>query len=60
MLGWKDGIFEFKEFVPNVAKVFKDNTIKLILDGLKHEDEVNRLRADFPTSSRPKPILATP
>jgi len=49
MLGWKDGIFEFKEFVPNVAKVFKENTIKLILDGLKHEDEVNRLRVDFPS-----------
>ncbi|MHC5038680.1 MAG: response regulator [Planctomycetota bacterium] len=48
MLGWKEGIFEFKEFIPNVPKVFSENTIKLILDGLKQEDEINRLRKQFP------------
>ncbi|MHC4599635.1 MAG: response regulator [Planctomycetota bacterium] len=49
MLGWKDGIFEFKEFVPKVSKVFKENTIKLILDGLKQEDEITRFRKSFPS-----------
>jgi DNA-binding response OmpR family regulator len=49
MLCWKDGIFEFKEFVPKVPKAFKENTIKLILDGLKQEDEINRLRKTFPS-----------
>ncbi|MCU0722868.1 MAG: response regulator [Planctomycetes bacterium] len=49
MLTWKDGIFEFKEFLPNIAKAFHENTIKLILDGLKQEDEIHRLRKEFPT-----------
>lgn len=48
MLGWKDGIFEFKEFAPKVPKVFRQNTIKLILDGLKQEDEINHFRKTFP------------
>ena len=48
MLTWRDGIFEFKEFNPNVQKAFKENTIKLILDGLKQEDEINRMRQEFP------------
>jgi CheY-like chemotaxis protein len=48
MLTWKDGIFEFKEFLPNAPKAFHENTIKLILDGLKQEDEIHRLRKTFP------------
>ncbi len=49
MLGWKEGVFEFKEFIPRIPKVFKENTIKLILDGLKQEDEISKFRQDFPS-----------
>jgi DNA-binding response OmpR family regulator len=48
MLTWKDGIFEFKEFMSNTPKAFRENTIKLILDGLKQEDEIHRVRQAFP------------
>ncbi len=45
---WKDGVFEFKEVVPRVAGVFQENTIKLILNGLKQEDEIGKMRKTLP------------
>jgi len=48
VLGWKDGYFEFKEFVPKVEKIFQENTIKLILNGLRQADEVGKLRPKMP------------
>jgi len=48
VLGWKDGYFEFKEFVPKVEKVFAENTIKLILSGLKQADEIAKFQSRMP------------
>jgi CheY-like chemotaxis protein len=51
MLGWKDGLFQFKEFVPKIEKAFNENTIKLILNGLKQVDELSKLKGPVPGPS---------
>lgn len=48
VLTWKDGYFEFKEFLPKVEKVFQENTIKLILNGLRQADEISKVRDRAP------------
>lgn len=53
ILSWKDGVFEFKECVPSAGAVFQENTIKLILNGLKQEDEIGKIRKSLPADEQP-------
>jgi len=53
ILTWKDGAFAFRECVPQTDQVFQENTIKLILNALKQEDEIGKLRQKLPKDETP-------
>jgi CheY-like chemotaxis protein len=53
ILTWKEGTFTFRECVPNAPSVFQENTIKLILNALKQEDEISKLRRGLPRDEDP-------
>lgn len=53
ILTWKDGSFAFRECVPQTDSVFEENTIKLILNALKQEDEIGKLRQQLPDDETP-------
>jgi CheY-like chemotaxis protein len=53
ILTWKDGSFAFRECVPQTDLVFEENTIKLILNALKQEDEISKLRQQLPSDETP-------
>lgn len=53
ILTWKDGSFAFRECVPQAEAVFEENTIKLILNALKQEDEILKLRQSLPGDETP-------
>jgi CheY-like chemotaxis protein len=53
ILTWKEGVFHFRECAPASQSVFQENTIKLILNALKQEDEIQKLRRALPQDEDP-------
>ncbi|MCZ6689299.1 MAG: response regulator [Planctomycetota bacterium] len=48
LIVWEEGIFEFREQEPEIEEVFEESTIRLILDGLKQQDEMRLLQERLP------------
>ncbi|RME85175.1 MAG: response regulator [Planctomycetota bacterium] len=48
ILSWKEGIFSFEEGLENPERRFQENSLKLIMDGLKQQDELDKIREGLP------------
>lgn len=48
LIAWEEGIFEFREEDPGEEILLQESTIRLILDGLKQQDEIRRLQESLP------------
>jgi CheY-like chemotaxis protein len=47
IIGWDEGVFEFREEEADVDVIFQESTIRLILDGVKQLDEIRRLEGEM-------------
>jgi hypothetical protein len=47
IIGWDEGVFQFREEDAGVETVFQESTIRLILDGVKQLDEIRRLEGEL-------------